>query len=280
MKILKTPDEARSLVWGLRSAGDRVGVVPTMGALHDGHLSLVRESSKRCEHTVATIFVNPTQFAPHEDLGQYPRTMDQDLAGLERAGATAVLVPSAEAIYPPGYSTSVNPPAIASLLEGLHRPAHFEGVATIVLKLFQMIPASHAFFGQKDFQQWRVIEAMVRDLNVCIEVVGCPIVREPDGLAMSSRNRYLTTEQRTRALRLSQSLEVAAGQLASGETKTQRIEAAMNQTLLGSGGVDSVDYAKVVDAYTLQDTDVVDGPVVALVAAMLGKTRLIDNRLL
>ncbi len=280
MKILKTPDEARSLVWSLRSGGDRVGVVPTMGALHDGHLSLVRESSKRCEHTVATIFVNPTQFAPGEDLGQYPRTMDQDLAGLERAGATAVLVPSAEAIYPPGYSTSVKPPAIASLLEGQHRPDHFEGVATIVLKLFQMIPASHAFFGQKDFQQWRVIEAMVRDLNVSIEIVGCPIVREPDGLAMSSRNRYLTTEQRSRALRLSQSLEVAAGQLASGETKTQRIETAMHHTLLGSGGVDSVDYAKVVDANTLQETDFVQGPVVALVAAMLGKTRLIDNRLL
>src|SRR6056297_732753 len=198
MKLLKTASDAHRFVSEMRREGQSVGLVPTMGALHEGHLSLVRAGRGRCDATVATIFVNPTQFAAGEDLDKYPRTLDADLAALEAAGCRGVFVPEVAEMYPPGCTTSVDPAEIARPLEGAFRPTHFRGVATIVLKLFHILPASHAFFGQKDLQQLRVIESMVRDLNVAIEIVGCPIVRESDGLAMSSRNRYLDDGQRRR----------------------------------------------------------------------------------
>jgi pantoate--beta-alanine ligase len=253
-----------------------------MGALHEGHLSLVRESVQRCDHTVATIFVNPTQFGPGEDLDQYPRTLDADLDGLRQAGAAAVFVPTSDEIYPPCYSTSIHPPDVALGFEGDVRPTHFAGVATIVLKLFQALPATHAFFGQKDFQQVRVIEAMVRDLNVDIEIVSCEIIREPDGLAMSSRNRYLSQEDRRRARRLSVALSQADNAIARGERNPSSIESIMRSALLADGpqnGVDSVDYAKVVDPKTLEPITEIRNEAVALIAARVGSTRLLDNRL-
>lgn len=281
MQILKTTQLARAFVSGLRRDSVTVGLVPTMGALHDGHLSLVQASAKRCDHTVATIFVNPTQFGPAEDLAKYPQTLDADLCGLRKAGADMVFVPAVDEIYPPGYSTSVQPPKVASALEGEFRPAHFQGVATVVLKLFHLLPASHAFFGQKDFQQIRVIEAMVRDLNLDIEIVPCEIIRDPDGLAMSSRNRYLNERDRPRALRLSIALAKAEQAFVAGERNAASIEKTMRAALFASGpdsGVDSVDYAKVVDFATLQPINQLDDRAVALIAARVGSTRLLDNR--
>ncbi|WP_182868242.1 pantoate--beta-alanine ligase [Stieleria mannarensis] len=283
MQILSTTEQAYQFVWQSRRNGQTVGLVPTMGALHEGHLSLAKTSVGQCDQTVATIFVNPTQFAPHEDLDQYPRTLDADLEGLRSVGVSAVFVPQSDVIYPPGFSTTVQPPDVARSLEGAFRPTHFQGVATIVLKLFHILPASHAFFGQKDYQQLCVIRAMVRDLNVPIEIVGCPTVRESDGLAMSSRNRYLDTDQRTRALRLSAALKEAEKAVLDGQRDPEAVERIMHATLLAGGpddGVDSIDYATVVDAVTLQPIRQIQDQAVALVAAKVGSTRLIDNRLI
>lgn len=283
MEILKDFDEAYAFAWKKRMLGRTVGLVPTMGALHDGHLSLVHASKKACDETVATIFVNPTQFAPGEDLARYPRTLEADLESLEHAGADAVFLPDAEAVYPPEFSTTIVPPAVAGVLEGEHRPSHFAGVATIVLKLFHLIPASDAFFGQKDFQQFCVIDAMVRDLNVPIRLVACPIVREPDGLAMSSRNRYLSDQERKRALTLSTALQVAEQSVTEGQTDFSQVEAQMRNVLDGNSdnpGVDDVDYAVVVSANTLRPVQDPNESAIALIAARVGKTRLIDNRFL
>ena len=198
----------RAVVRELQHAGKSVGLVPTMGALHQGHLSLVRRAKSDCDVAVATIFVNPTQFAPHEDFSRYPRTLESDLAALAAAKCDLVFVPSREEMYPPAASTFVEPPQVAQPLEGVFRPGHFRGVATVVLKLFNIIPADKAYFGQKDFQQALVIQRMVADLNVPVQVVVCPIIREPDGLAMSSRNRYLSPSERQQGLALSRALNL------------------------------------------------------------------------
>jgi pantoate--beta-alanine ligase len=252
-----------------------------MGALHDGHLSLVRHSKQLCDATVATIFVNPTQFGPHEDLRAYPQTLENDCDLLRDEGVAAVFVPSQDSIYPSGFSTFVQPPEVANSLEGICRPDHFRGVATIVTKLFQLLPATHAFFGEKDYQQLRMIETMARELNLDIEIVAGKTVREPDGLAMSSRNRYLEEADRCRARLLNQALRGAAESVAAGEHDVELLVSAMRQTLLGTGelpGVDKIDYAVVVDADTLSPIAKLDRPGVALVAAFVGGTRLIDNQ--
>jgi len=260
-----------------RSAGRIFGVVPTMGALHDGHLSLVERAYLQCDACVATVFVNPTQFAANEDLSRYPRPLQRDLDLLQSAGVEAVFLPTEEVMYPGGFGTYVTPPPVGRTLEGESRPEHFRGVTTVVMKLFQIIPADAAFFGQKDYQQLRVIEHMVRDLNVPIEIVPCEIVRDADGLAMSSRNRYLTETQRKIALSLSAALRSAERLSGTGETDIDALEHAMREAL---SGCDSIDYAVVVDADTLQRIKKLDRPAVALVAARVGKTRLIDNRIL
>jgi pantoate--beta-alanine ligase len=281
MKVLNSPEEAREFTMRLRAEDNSVGLVPTMGALHEGHLALVKQSNQTCQHTVASIFVNPTQFAPGEDLDKYPRTLEQDFDLLRDEGVAGVFVPTIESMYPEGYSTSVEPPEVARTLEGVCRPDHFRGVVTVVMKLFQCLPASHAFFGKKDFQQFKVIEAMVRDLNVGINVVPCETVREPDGLALSSRNRYLNEEQRERALLLSKALSEAERMANSGQADIPTLENAMRQTLLGAGdqsGVDKIDYATIVNAETLVTLSTLDRPAVALIAAYVGETRLIDNR--
>ena len=272
------PDAARQFVLKQRFAGKTVGIVPTMGALHEGHLSLVKQSVARCDVTIATIFVNPTQFAAGEDLDKYPRTLDKDLELLQSAGAAGVFLPSNDTMYPRGFSTYVDPPIVARTLEGEHRPTHFRGVTTVVMKLFQILPANYAFFGCKDYQQWKVIQAMTRDLNVEIEVVGCEIIRDHDGLALSSRNRYLDSQQRIRALSLWKALNQAKRRVEVGECDGEQIMQSMREILNLS--VDSIDYAVITDADTLSPLNTIDRPAVALIAAHIGTTRLIDNLLI
>lgn len=276
MQIFTRGDQSRKQVWAWRRSGATVGIVPTMGALHEGHVSLVRQSVATCDHTVVTIFVNPTQFGPGEDLSRYPRTFDADCELIRDAGADVVLAPSVDEMYPSGYSTFVDPPAIAQPLEGQFRPGHFRGVATVVLKLFGLVPATHAFFGRKDYQQFKVIQSMVADLNVGIELVAGETVREPDGLALSSRNRYLSAVERQAALSLSIALSVASKMVESGERNVSTIEHAMKRELSQT----KLDYASVVDAETLATIDRIESSAVALIATRVGTTRLIDNRTL
>jgi pantoate--beta-alanine ligase len=263
----------------LRRLGRRVGLVPTMGALHAGHLSLVQTARERADVVVATIFVNPTQFGPSEDFSKYPRTLDADLQALSAAGCDYVFVPTRDEMYPANSSTFVEPPAVSQPLEGVCRPGHFRGVATIVLKLFQIIPADIACFGQKDFQQAQVVRRMVADLNVPIEIVVCPIIREPDGLAMSSRNRYLSPAERRQALALPSALDEAERLVDSGQVESEAIVAAMRNILLAAG-ITRIDYVALADPESLAEVARIEGRAVALLACFVGATRLIDNRLL
>ncbi|MDX1925106.1 MAG: pantoate--beta-alanine ligase [Pirellulaceae bacterium] len=279
MKVIASPHEAYAHVSHWRREGLRIGLVPTMGALHAGHLALVQRSVSECDVSVATIFVNPTQFAPHEDLSRYPRTLESDLEGLRSVKCDLVFVPQNESLYPAGFSTYVEPPEVAQPLEGVCRPGHYRGVCTIVLKLFGILPATVAYFGQKDYQQLAVIRRMVEDLNVNVRVEGCPTVREPDGLAMSSRNRYLTPEQRQTALCLWKALTLVQQLINDGQRDIPTLEAAMQRQLV-AGGADRIDYARIVHQDTLADLDSLDQPAIALIAARVGTTRLIDNLML
>ena len=279
MKMITSPHEAYAHVSHWRREGLRIGLVPTMGALHAGHLALVERSVAECDVSIASIFVNPTQFAPNEDLSRYPRTLEGDLDGLRSAKCDLVFVPQNKSLYPDGFSTFVEPPAVARPLEGVCRPGHYRGVCTIVLKLFGILPATVAYFGQKDYQQLTVIRHMVEDLNVSIQVQGCPTVREPDGLAMSSRNRYLNAAQRETALCLWKSLSLVQQLVSSGERSVATLESAMHQQLI-AGGVDLIDYARVVHQETLADLTELAPPAIALIAAQIGSTRLIDNLML
>lgn len=276
MKVFSTSAEIYAHVLRERLEGKRVGLVPTMGALHEGHVSLVRQAKSVCDRAVATIFVNPTQFGPKEDLSKYPRTLNEDLAKLDQAGCDYVFTPTELQMYGEGHSTYVEPPQVASRWEGEIRPGHFRGVCTVVLKLFQMIPADIAYFGRKDYQQLAVIRAMVRDLNIPVCIEACETIREPDGLAMSSRNRYLSHEQRNRALGLIRALRIAERLVERGESDVQAVESAMRQELLAAP-VDSIDYAAIVDPVTLEPSVEIESSVVAIIAARLGSTRLIDN---
>ena len=269
----------RAAVRELQRAGKSVGLVPTMGALHEGHLSLVQRAKSECNVAVATIFVNPAQFAPHEDFSKYPRTLEADLQALAAANCDLIFVPSHEEMYPPGTNTFVEPPQVAQPLEGVCRPGHFRGVATVVLKLFNIIPADRAYFGQKDFQQALVIQRMVADLNVPVQVIVCPIVREQDGLAMSSRNRYLSPSERQQALALSRALTVVQEAVSRGKRDAAALAADMRRTLEGAG-IERIDYATLANPNTLVELTKLEGPAVALIAAFVGSTRLIDNCLL
>lgn len=278
-QVIHSPQEMRSIVDAQRRLGRRLGVVPTMGALHEGHLSLVTRSRLECQATVVTIFVNPTQFGPNEDFSRYPRTLDQDLELLARAGADFVFCPGVEDMYPPGFSTYVEPPAVSQRLEGEIRPGHFRGVCTIVLKLLEAIPADVAYFGQKDFQQALVIQHMVRDLLLRSEIQVCPIVRDDDGLALSSRNRYLSDSERTKALGLWQGLKAAKSAADSGERQANVLRELMTAAL-HRAGVSSIDYVSIAERGTLNELEQLTTPAVALIAARVGSTRLIDNLLL
>ena len=269
-------DEARNTVVAEKRKGHKVGVVPTMGALHQGHLSLVKASAAECDFNVVTVFVNPTQFAPGEDFEKYPRDLDKDLELLDGLGVDMVFAPNLEGIYRPGHSTYVQPPKVSSPLEGELRPGHFRGVATIVLKLFQIIPADVAFFGQKDFQQTRVIEDMVAELDLPVSVQVRPIIRDSDGLALSSRNAYLSDVERKQAIALSQSLKIAVEMSRTDHPAGEQIKSAM-LSHLQDAGIEKIDYVAIVDPRTLQPATEVTAGTMALVAAYVGNTRLIDN---
>jgi pantoate--beta-alanine ligase len=250
-----------------------------MGALHEGHLSLVKHSVKRSDATIVTIYVNPTQFGAGEDLDRYPKTFDEDVAKLEAEGADFVFAPANDEVYPAGFSAGVLPPAISKRLEGEFRPTHFAGVATVVLMLLNMTEADFAFFGQKDFQQAMVIKQMVADLNVPVEIQICPIVRDEDGLALSSRNTYLDSEQRVVATSLNKTLDHVEQLVVGGLRDGFEVITEMRQMLIDAG-VDNIDYAIVADPETLATVDSIDSTVVALIAAYVGETRLIDNRVI
>lgn len=279
IEIIETCKSLHRLVAELKSDGKTIGVVPTMGALHEGHLSLARSAVSSTDAVIATIFLNPTQFAAGEDLSTYPTPLQSDIEKLESVGVPYVFVPSNEEIYPPGFTTSVVPPAISKRLEGEFRRTHFAGVATVVLKLLNLTRADVGFFGQKDFQQVMVIKRMVADLNVPTEIRVCPIVREADGLALSSRNVYLSDDDREIALSLNQALDHVEGLIKSGVRDGFEAITEMRQFLI-DGGVDNIDYAILADPNTLETVDSIKLPVVALIAATVGKTRLIDNRLI
>jgi pantoate--beta-alanine ligase len=253
-----------------------VGFVPTMGALHRGHLALVEEAGRRARSVVVSVFVNPTQFGPREDFSRYPRDLASDLAKLAPLGVDLVFAPEVADMYPPGEETRVKPGALAEPLDGAHRPGHFEGVATVVAKLFGVIGPCVAVFGRKDYQQLLVVRRMVRDLCMPVEVVGHPIVREADGLAMSSRNAYLSADERARALAIVRGLDAAARRFAQGQRDARGLERAAREPI--EGAATSIDYVEVRDADTLAPIQGDLGPRgVLAVACRVGTTRLIDN---
>lgn len=277
-RLIRTVDELRSAVANERQLGKRIGLVPTMGALHEGHLSLVENSNQECGTTIVTIFVNPAQFAPHEDLDKYPQALERDLDLLAKLRVPIVFAPAEEQIYPAGFSTFVEPPAVARSMEGESRPHHFRGVATVVLKLFNLAQADVAYFGQKDYQQCLVVRHMVDDLGIPIEIKVCPIIREPDGLAMSSRNRYLSNDERMQALSLSRVLKHAERLVQEGARDAAALRATMRNGL-EQAGITQIDYVQVVHPETLAELDQIEGDAIALLAVFVGKTRLIDNRI-
>ncbi|HEY1694456.1 MAG TPA: pantoate--beta-alanine ligase [Polyangiaceae bacterium] len=278
LSIVQTPAELRSACDQVRSRGDRVGFVPTMGALHAGHLALVAEAARHARFVVASIFVNPTQFGPGEDFTRYPRDLEGDVRKLAEAGAHLVFAPAAAIMYSAGESTRVRVSGVTEPLEGAHRPGHFEGVATVVAKLFSAVGPCTAVFGRKDYQQLLVVRRMTTDLMLPVVVVGHPIVREPDGLAMSSRNAYLSAEERVRALAIVRSLAAAFRRFAGGDRDPAVLEGAARAVLEPSAT--SIDYVAVRDAESLAQLPVVRDRAVLAVACRVGKTRLIDNTVL
>jgi len=273
MMIVSTLDELRSA----RSIlGEPVGLVPTMGYLHEGHLSLVRRAAEECASVVVSIFVNPTQFSPNEDLAAYPRDMERDLHLLESLGVNLVWMPTPEIMYPGGYQTWVQVEALTGPLEGAQRPGHFRGVTTVVAKLFNGVQPARAYFGQKDAQQAAVIRQMTRDLNFPIEIVVCPTVREPDGLAMSSRNAYLDSQQRQAATVLYRALNAAKDAYEAGERDAEKLRALMRATIVAEP-LAEMQYVSCADYDTLEELDQVTGKTLLSMAVFVGKTRLIDN---
>ena len=276
MITVSQPGDLRKQVGGWRQAGDSIGFVPTMGALHGGHLALVERSSQLCDRTVVSVFVNPTQFGPNDDFETYPRDAESDAALLEEKGCDLLFLPEVETIYPPGHTTFVEVGIQAKGLEGDERPGHFRGVATVVTQLFNLVQPDLAVFGEKDAQQLAVIQQLVRDLHLPIEIVRHPIVREDDGLAMSSRNAYLSTEQRRAATALHRALGEARKHFSEGERSAYRLKQAMRSTL-GLEPDLQIDYAEVVDPQSFQPLSEVNGRAVLPIAVKLGNTRLIDS---
>jgi len=253
-----------------------VGLVPTMGALHAGHLSLIERAKRECSPVIASIFVNPKQFGPNEDFSKYPRTFESDSEKLQRVGVDTLFAPEAKEIYPNGFSTYVNVDGLSDRLEGRSRPGHFRGVTTVVMKLLQIVQPNFAYFGRKDAQQSRLITQMTRDLNLDTEIVVCPPVREPDGLALSSRNVYLNAEERKAATVLYRALDAARGELAAGVRDALQLQDVLHRTL-GAERHARVDYAEIVDAESFVPIVRVNKSCYVLLAVFIGKTRLIDN---
>jgi len=276
VQIVRTVAEMKQL---RKHLAEPVGLVPTMGALHEGHLALVRRSKSECRTTVTSIFVNPTQFLPGEDLKAYPHVPEQDTRMLEAVGNDIVFMPLEKEVYPPGFNTWVEVKGVTDRLEGASRPGHFRGVATVVNKLFNTVQPTKAYFGQKDAQQVIVVKKMVADLNMNLEIVVVPTVREPDGLAMSSRNVYLTPDQRQAATVLYRSLRVAQEMFSKGEKDTERIRKAM-VALIRKEPLAAIDYVSIADPETVEELDAIRPGALASLAVKIGKTRLIDNLIL
>ncbi|NJL28310.1 MAG: pantoate--beta-alanine ligase [Thermoanaerobaculia bacterium] len=276
MKRANQPQELRNQVTAWRDEGARIGFVPTMGALHEGHLSLVRLARGRGAKVIVSVFVNPAQFGPKEDLGTYPRQLERDAELLAGAGCDLLFVPGVETIYPPGYDTWISVEGPSTGLEGDERPGHFRGVATVVYRLFQLVRPDFAVFGEKDAQQLAVVRQLVRDLELGIEIVAGETVREPDGLAMSSRNVYLDPDERRAAAVLHRALALAAEAVRRGERRSAEILRLVRAELESEPRV-QIDYAAVVDADSFQSVETVSGRCVVPIAVRIGKTRLIDN---
>lgn len=279
MRTLRTIAEIKAALAQPRHEGRRIGLVPTMGAFHEGHLSLMRRAREECDEVVVSLFVNPTQFNEGSDLEAYPRDEQQDAALAAELRMDYLFAPPVEEMYPHGFATTVSVGGITEMLEGAHRGrAHFDGVATVVSKLFNIVAPEVAYFGQKDAQQAAVVRRLVRDLNLPVEIEICPTVRDPDGLALSSRNVHLSAEERARATALSRSLAVAQELAAAGETDASRIVAVARAEL--DAAQLATDYFQIVHPGTFEPTTTLDGPALALVAARVGRTRLIDNQML
>ncbi len=276
IKVLSSAAEIQAAVLSAKCAGASVGFVPTMGAFHEGHLSLVDASLAECDRTVVSIFVNPTQFTPGEDLEEYPRPLEQDLEMLEQRGATLAFVPTVDEMYPPGFESYVEVGSVAQPWEGAARPTHFRGVATVVLKLLQMVPADRVYFGRKDYQQTLVVRRLIEDFDLPVALRVCPTVREADGLAMSSRNAYLDQTERERAAALWQALLLAERRYAAGETSVAAIRNEMNEHL-AAVGIDEVEYIAFLADNTVEEVSSITGPTVVAIAVRVGRVRLIDN---
>ncbi len=276
MKIVKTVDEVRAQVKEWRKEGLSVGLVPTMGYLHEGHQSLIKKSVEQNDRTVVSVFVNPMQFGPTEDLESYPRNLEADARLVESTGGDLIFNPEPEEMYKDGFCSFVNMTGLPDALCGLTRPVHFKGVCTVVNKLFNIVKPDRAYFGEKDAQQLAIIMRMVKDLNMDIEIVGCPIIREADGLAKSSRNIYLTPEERKAAVILSKSVALGKKMVAEGEKDAKKIVTAMKE-LINSEPLATIDYVEMVDMDTMKAIDEVKGHVLCAMAVKFGKARLIDN---
>ncbi|MCE5313687.1 MAG: pantoate--beta-alanine ligase [Armatimonadota bacterium] len=279
MRLIHSIDEMCGIISGARHEGKTIGLVPTMGALHAGHLTLVGRARQECDFVVVSVFVNPTQFGPSEDFHKYPRTLESDSRKCESGGVDVVFSPSAGDMYPEGFDTWVDVKGPTDVLEGQSRPGHFRGVATVCAKLFNIVEPDRAYFGTKDYQQLQVIKKMTRDLNMRLEIVPVEIVRERDGLAMSSRNAYLDSREREAALVLSRSLDLARQTFASGEHNAKAIKTRV-LNLIAAEPLARVDYVAVVDAETLDSIETIDRPAAVLLAVRIGSTRLIDNTVL
>ena len=276
LPAMKTADSIKALRKARTALKGSVGFVPTMGALHEGHVSLMRRSVQENKHTIVSIFVNPSQFGPSEDLAKYPRTLKADLALCTKAGVALVFTPTSEMIYPPGYDTWVEVDKLSKPLCGEFRPGHFKGVATVVCKLFNLVQPTRAYFGRKDAQQLAVLTRMVQDLNMPLEIVPCETVREQDGLAMSSRNRYLTPQERERALCISRALFDVARLFEKGERDVSHLTSVLEAAV--GGEMDEVQYAEIRRHADLGEFgEKIDAPALAAIAGYVGSTRLIDN---
>ena len=278
MEIVKGINDMRRLVHAARKEHRIIGLVPTMGALHEGHLSLIRRSKEADDFTIVSIFVNPIQFGPAEDFERYPRPFEADVEKCQEAGVDLVFAPAPEVMYPEGFGTYVEVEGIMEVLEGASRPGHFRGVATAVLKLFNLAQPHRAYFGMKDYQQLKVIQKMVRDLNLEVEIVPCPTVREPDGLAISSRNAYLSPRERQAALVLYRALQTASRMVRSGEHRAEVVRSAA-LCEIEAEPLAQVDYVAIVDPETLQPVDQILEKALVALAVRIGGTRLIDNEL-
>ncbi len=278
MNVAKTIEEIRRLIAGARAGGaGSVGLVPTMGALHEGHYSLIDAARRECDFVVVSIFVNPTQFSPNEDYRQYPRPIEDDLAGCEARGVDAVFIPSAEEMYPAGFAATVSVAGLTEPMEGRRRPGHFDGVCTVVAKLFNIVAPDVAYFGAKDYQQAAVIKRMVADLDMPLRVEVCPTVREADGLAMSSRNAYLAENERAQASALFESLRLAERLIREGKRNAAEIIEGVRRLLADNAPMGEVDYIAVIKPDNLEPVEIIESDVVIALAVKFSSARLIDN---